>query len=444
MKKEDKIKNKALNISITEGSANSFSTGISNSFITPFALKLSPSELNIGILSSVSGLLSPLAQLYGSKLMATYARKNIVLKSIIWQAILWLPLALIALLKFYGVYENSLIYLLIIGYSLITALGGLGHPAWFSWMGDLISDKNKGKYFARRNIITGIVELIAVALATLIIQSTENQGLALWGFAIIFILSFIFRTVSFLLIKNQYSPHAKSRKTYSTTLMQLIKENKNYRRFAIYHLFFNIALMIASPFFAVYMLKELHFSYVQYIIVATSGSIFYLIFTPLAGKFSDKYGNVKLLLISNILFAINPLFWIFIKSPLLLTIIPQLVSGAANAAIIIAVTNFSYDYLKEEERGIGIAYSNLSAGIGVFVGSIAGGLLLDYLNISFMNIFFFVFLLAAFLRIIVALIFLPRIKETKKVKRIPAMHVSLTHPFKTVHSEISWVRHVFR
>ena len=126
--KEEIVKQKALKISIAEGSANSFSTGISNSYITPFALKLSSKDLNIGILSSISGLIAPLAQLYGSRLMTFYARKNIVLKAVIWQAILWLPLAIIALLKFYSLYENSLIYLLIIVYSLITALGGLGHP----------------------------------------------------------------------------------------------------------------------------------------------------------------------------------------------------------------------------------------------------------------------------------------------------------------------------
>ena len=185
MKRDESLKKKALRVSIAEGSANSFSTGVSNSFITPFALKLSSKDLNIGILSAISGLVSPLAQLFGSKMMETYSRKNIVLKSVLWQAILWLPLTIIALLKFYGIYENSLIYLLIIGYSLITFLGGLYYPAWFSWLGDLISDKEKGKYFAKRNTIIGIVELLAVILSTFIIQYSENGGYALIGFGII-------------------------------------------------------------------------------------------------------------------------------------------------------------------------------------------------------------------------------------------------------------------
>ena len=71
-------KKRALEISIHEGAATSFSNGISNAYITPFALKLSAKEIHIGILSSIAGLIAPLMQLYGSKLMDSYGRKKIV------------------------------------------------------------------------------------------------------------------------------------------------------------------------------------------------------------------------------------------------------------------------------------------------------------------------------------------------------------------------------
>ena len=421
---------------------NSFSTSISNSYITPFALKLSDKDLYIGILSAISGLFAPLAQLFGSKMMESYSRKKIVLKASLWQAIMWLPLTVIAIMKMYGIQEPALIYYLIIFYSLIAALGGAYYPAWFSWMGDLVSDKEKGKYFSKRNTITGIVELLAVILATALLNYTENKVYALVGFALIFFFSFLFRYISFLILHKQYSPHAKSKEVYKIKISTLIKENKDYRRFAIYQMFFNFAIMIASPFFAVYMLKDLGFSYWNYILVTLSSSVFYLLFTPLIGKISDKYGNVSLLLLANVLFAVNPVLWIFIKNPAALILLPQLVSGLANAASIISFTNFSYDYLNEKERGVGIAYANLLSGIGIFVGSLIGGVLLDYLNIAFINKFIFIFAVSAILRALVALVFLPKIKEKKKVKEIPVMHISLLHPFKSIHSEIGWIKEV--
>ncbi len=437
-------KKSALKVSIAEGSANSISTGISNAYITPFALKLSSNDLNIGILSSVSGLISPLAQLYGSKLMEKYSRKKIVVASMLWQTIMWLPLIIIAFLKFYGVYVSSLIYLLIIFYTVFSALSGLYYPPWFSWMGDLINEKDRGRYFGKRNTILGLIELFSVLLATAILRFGENTSYELISFATIFSICLIGRFLSFMIIQGQYTPHAKSRKTYAMKISDLIRENKDYRRFSIYQMFFNISIMIASPFFAVYMLQNLNFGYWSYILVTISSSVFYLVFTPIVGKFSDKYGNVRLLVLANVLFALTPLLWMFIKSPIELILIPQMISGLANAALILSFTNFSYDYLTEEERGVGIAYANILSGIGIFIGSIVGGILLEYINISFINKFIFVFAIAAILRAAVALIFLPSIKEKKKVNRIPPMYVSLLHPYRSIQAEIGWIRHVFK
>ena len=449
MKKEDmqikKKKESALKISIKEGSATSFSTGISNSYITPFALKLSSKEINIGLLSAFTGLISPLAQLFGSRLMDSHARKKIVRVAVFWQAVMWLPLTVLAVLKYYNLFQSSLIYLLIIFYSIIVALGGIAFPPWFSWMGDLVSNNNRGKYFAKRNIVTGISELIAVILGALILYLLENTFFILFGFGLLFTVSFISRLISFSILYRQYSRYPTNVKRYAHSIKTIFKENKNFRSFAYYQLFLNFAIFFASPFFAVYMLSELKFNYFTYMFVSLSGSLFYLLFSSFIGKFSDKYGNVKLLVIENIFFALNPLLWIFIKSPILLFFIPGVVTGIANAAAILSFNNFSYDYLTKKERGIGIAYANIFAGIGIFAGSIIGGLLLNYnVKIGMMNKFIFIFLIAFIVRALVAIIFLPKIKEKKKVTKMPSMHLSFIHPFKSISSEIGWVRHVFK
>ena len=198
--------------------------------------------------------------------------------------------------------------------------------------------------------------------------------------------------------------------------------------------------MIASPFFAVYMLKELNFSIMTYTFVTVSGSVFYLIFNPLIGKISDKYGNKKLLIIANIAFIFSPLMWIFIKNPIMLIVIPQLISGIANSAYIISFSNFTYDSIKSNQRGVGIAWVSILAGAGTFIGSIIGGLILTYADITFMNKFFFVFGLAAFCRLLVALFYLPKIKEKKKVERISFVNVNLSHPFRGIHAEMGHMR----
>ena len=224
--------------------------------------------------------------------------------------------------------------------------------------------------------------------------------------------------------------------------MDFLKRFDNFGKFAVYQALFNFVLMIASPFFAVYMLQELNFNYITFMIVTISSTIFYLLFVPLIGKFSDKYGNRLLLHTGAFLFSINPILWIFIKSPLLLILIPQMIVGLANAALVIGHINFTYGSVSKEHRAICTAYANILIGIGVFFGSLLGGLIINYAHPSFINTFVFVFLISAIGRFAVSFIFLKILKDEKKFPSLPPQHIHLFHPFKTIHSEIGWVKHV--
>ena len=439
-------------ISTLEGSATGVSNGLTASYITPFALELSPQlfkPLFIGVLSAISGLMAPEAQLFGSRLMEKHHRKKIVLTFVLWQSLMWLPLSVIAVLKFFDIAVSSLIYLMILVYTLLVILGSIAYPAWFSWMGDIVKENERGKYFSLRNTIMGLVELLAVSAAILILRFAESKQVIILGYAALFLGAFLFRLVSFVLFHKQFVPHFRPMKAYQISMQEFIKQNKNFKKFAYYQLYFNIAIMIASPFFAMYMLEELKFSITTYTIIAISSSIFYLLFNPLVGRFSDKYGNAKLLGIANFAFVLSPIFWMIIKNPVALIIFPQLISGLANSAFAIAFSNFTYDALPERERGIGVAYANIKAGIGTFIGSLIGAFLLfsfTYLPISNASKFFIVFGIAALLRLLVALFFLPKIREMRKVKklrvRMPIVHIHHLHPFRALHTEVVFLSHL--
>ncbi|MBX4196261.1 MFS transporter [Candidatus Pacearchaeota archaeon] len=438
---EEKLRQGALNVSIQEGSANSFSTGISSSYITPFALALKANAFHIGILSALSGLVSPAAQLWGSKLMESYGRKKIVLVCVFWQALMWLPIAIVALLAWKNALSfTPLIYGLIAGYTLMVTFGGIAHPPWFSWMGDLVPEHERGKYFSKRNLITGIVELSAVIIALIVVDNLQHSTKLFLGFSVLFILACIFRLLSYKIFHRQYAPHLRPREKYKTSFTQVLKQNKDFSKFIYYQLFFNIALMIASPFFAVYMLQERNFSYNWYIYITISSSLFYLLFTPLIGKISDNKGNKTLLWMANIGFVFTPLLWIVDDNPVWLIFVPQLVAGLANAALTIALTNYTYSNIPDEQRGEGVAVLNLITGVGTFIGSLIGGYILQNVSSTILNSkYFFIFVVASACRLLVALIFLPGLHETeeKKHKHAPA-HVHLAHPFKTAHVEAGW------
>ncbi len=433
---EQEKKQKALSISIKEGSAASFSSGIADTYITPFALILKASPLHIGFLNALSGLAAPLSQYLGDKLMLKYSRKKIVRIFVFLQALMWFPIAFLSYFLWKGIAQEHLALILIIIYSILAAFGGIAYPAWFTWMGDLVPENKRGFYFAKRQKITGAFGLTAVLIGGFLLDIFKTKGLILLGFSILFIIASLTRFVSFFFFKKQYSPQFKMKKRDEFSLFSFLKRFDNFGKFAVYHALFNFAIMIASPFFAVYMLQDLGFSYTIYTIINMSSVVFSLLFTPLVGKISDKYGNKILLSISTLLFSINPLLWIFIKSPVLLIFIPQVLVGLANAALTISVSNFTYDSTSQKHRAICITYTNILSGIAIFIGSLLGGFLLDTLASA--NRFFYVFLLAALARFLVSLIIITKVKETKKVKKLPAVHVILLHPVKSFKEEVHW------
>ena len=98
-------KEKALRISIFEGSAASVAEGAGGSYITPFALALSATNFQVGLLSAFSGLLAPIAQFYGSNLMERYSRKRIVIAFVLLQALMWLPIAALSYFLWKGIFR---------------------------------------------------------------------------------------------------------------------------------------------------------------------------------------------------------------------------------------------------------------------------------------------------------------------------------------------------
>lgn len=435
-------KQKALKVSIKEGSASGFSESIGSTYIVPFVKELQGNAFHVGILSAISGLIAPIAQFFGSNLMEKNSRKKIVTRFNLMQGILWIPIALLGILYWKNIAVSYLIPALIIIYVLLAAAGGIAYPAFFSWMGDLVPEKSKGAYFGKRNKIIGIISLTALVFAALLLSFLKNKILPILLLSSFFLVAFISKFISYKLLKKQYEPKFKLEKDYYFSLWAFIKRFDNFGKFTAHHTLFYFAIMIASPFFAIYMLEELKLNYATYTIITMSSAVYYLLFTPLVGKFSDHYGNKKLLYLSTLLFSINPLLWIFIKSPLLLVLIPQLLAGLANAALVISVTNFTYDSVSPKHRGLCAAYFNILTGIGIFAGSLLGGFLIRYVSVSSVSPYILVFALAFIMRTLVSLIFLPKIKEEKKVARLPPMHINITHPFKTLHSEIGWFRKI--
>lgn len=424
-RKEKFLKEKSLKISIAEGSAYSVMDGFGLKYISPYAIALNLSNTAIGLLSSLPGLVGSLAQLPGSRAIEHYPRKKIVLKSVLLQAFMWLPIILVGILYFlfhWNVFSVSV--LLIAFYTALVSFGAFAGPAWSSWMKDLITS-NTDYYFGKRNGIIGAVGLASLLAAGLTLQYFEKSNVLL-GFSLIFLMAFLGRVLSAYFFKKKYEPKISLQPDYYFNIFQFTKKmgKNNFGKFVIFSSIITFATAVASPFFAVYMLKDLNFNYLSYTIVTVASVASMLLFMPLWGKFGDKYGNVKTMHLTGALVFTIPLLWlatVLIKGHFNLIfylIVVEIFSGFIWAGFNLSSGTFIFHAVSRERLGLCIAYNGVFSALGAFLGAFLGG---EISSAAFpilgLQPILFVFLLSSSLRLMSVAIFIPLIKEVRKVEK---------------------------
>jgi MFS family permease len=433
LEEEAALKEKSKILSIKEGSGFGVMNGFGVRYITPYALSLGASNTIIGLLSSLPALLGTLSQLHGSKIIEKIPRKKVVVISAAIQAIMWLPLIVVGILYFFfGLSSFASSILLLVVYTLTIVSGSFCTPAWNSWMKDILGE-NPSVYFGRRTRIITLVELICMLFAGLILEHFKKTGV-FKGFIILFTIALLGRAISAYLLNKKYEPKITHTEGYYFTLFQFLKKmrHNNFGKFVIFTTLISFATAIASPFFAVYMLKDLGLNYYEFTIVSVTSILFTVIMLSFWGKFSSKYGNITVIKISGIFVGIIPLLWLL--SPLVLDynkilLVPYLIlieifSGFWWSGLNLSTANFVYDAVTKGRMAICIAYDNITTAIGVFIGAIIGGIIssLPYSIIGLKPILF-VMLLSGVVRLLVSIIMLPKLKEVRIVEKFEMNYI---------------------
>ena len=270
---KDKIKKEnTMSLSIKEGAFNSVKTGLVDSYIIPFALALNANNLQVGLLISFSSLLPPISQLYGSKLMERYSRRRIIVTYVSLHALMLLPIIVLSLLFWRSILLPYLPFLLILFYTLYAIFASISLPAWFSLMGDIVPENIRGRYFGKRNRIVGIVALIIAILAAFFLDFFKTKGLLLIGFSVFFLIAMIARLVSASMLEKHYNPRFRQQKKAFFSFYNFISNihKYNFSKFSLFVAVMHFSVAIAGPFFAVFMLKELGFSYAIFMMISSS------------------------------------------------------------------------------------------------------------------------------------------------------------------------------
>ncbi len=413
-------KQRSLKYSVVDGSFYAMMAGFGESFFSAFAIFLNANAGQLALLGSVPQMIGSFSQLLTRRCVKLFgSKKRFVVTFATAQALMHLVVLCAYLFKAISV------PFLICAVSLYYLCGLIISPAWNAWMGDLVDEKMRGTYFGRRNFACGFASFFALLTAGYLLQSyTDTPGEKFLGFVFLFVIAVCARLVSAYFLAQQYEPKTIVHDRNQFPLRDFVHalRTTNLGTFLAFMWLFNFGVYLSSPFFAPYMLGQLGLSYIQYTMINAAAIIAKLLFMPIWGKASDRFGTRKLMLLSACLVVLVPFSWLFGSSVIYLIII-QLYSGFAWAGLELTSFNFLFDATSPKQRSSVIAYYNVINGIMLFCGALIGGWLVTIGLIPGWSIYFGVFLASGVFRLIACTFFLSRVKEVRQFEAVGYRHL---------------------
>jgi len=419
--------NQALKNSIKDGAAASVTDGLTGVYTTPYALALGAGNTEIGFLSSIPKLFTMIFQPFVGNYIESKSRKNITRNLALLYRIVWIPILLIPF-----IFLKEKIFLLIILLTISQVAASISSTAWTCWMGDIVPEKIRGRYFGKRNMIISSVSFFTTLIGGWILGLTNN----ITGFSIIFFLAVLSGMVSIYYLgkipdviykKPSHKGHKISLHSYD--FIKNFRRYRNFSTFTIHMALLGFAVNVASPFFVVYMLQNMNIGYEWFAVITAIEILIAILSQRYWGKLSDRIGDRIVMTVCNILIIFYPFFWLFAKNQYHLMLIGAF-SGFAWSGFDLSSFNYLLDVTPPQKRPIYISNYKMIHGISLFSGPLIGGFLAQaFSNVTFLwfSGLQILFLLSFILRGVFSSYTLPRMKEARIKARevLPIRHIFL-------------------
>ena len=410
---------KTLEYSQKEAVASSTMTAACDNFLNAFAIHLNATNVQMGWLTAFPQFIGASMQLVSIWIGGYLSRRLLITVSAIVQAGIMVLMAALA-----AMHVDSPIAVLIalaIGYH---AALNLIQPQWRAWMGSMVPVKKRGVFFAARTRLTMATSLVIFIGGGLFLTLSENFNLAWLGFTLLFSVAASGRFVSsyYLWKMHDPDPHPTIAEPnyFFSTIRQVIHSlhDKTFRHYSFFVAGMQGMVAISAPFFAVYMLEELHFTYFQFSLNAVASIATQFVTLRFWGKISDQYGNRRVMLICSAIIPTLPALWLVSPNFFYLLAV-QALSGFSWSGFTLSTANYLYDIRPHRTNFATYAavQSSISA-VLVFTGALAGGYLASYapdiaaaLPFTLGSSLFVVFIASSLLRSMVFLWFVPSAVE---------------------------------
>lgn len=300
---------------------------ISGSPLTNYARALKSSEFQFGLLAALPFLASLLSLPASALIESTGKRKRIFLLAFYFQRLMWIPIGLIPLWIFRNHPERVAIAMgtfLFLVFFMYTGQA-FGGPAWVSWMADVVPDRVRGKYFARRRAI-GVFTAVPTALIVgyLLDRHTnpgDRSGLLIWCGGI-FVVSAVFGFLDIELFRHVPDIPKAPKETHLFRELRGPLRDRQYLRFAGYIgvMFFSISFM--GQFVTKYVMEQAEAqgagvrewsNSITQLVTIIAPNLGMLLVLSAWGRAADRMGKKPLLMLASLGLVPVALGWCLLR-----------------------------------------------------------------------------------------------------------------------------------
>ncbi len=371
---------------ITDGVFFSFGLGfISITTILPyFVSQLTDSKLLISLIVSILMFGSNLPQLFSAGFAETFKKKK---KAILVLGFMQrLPFILLFIFTYVisGKYDNLLLIIFFICWTLYSLSSGMVVPFWFDMVSKVIPVTTRGKFFGYRSFLGSILEVLGAFIAGIVIKTFAFP----LSFNILFGLTSLALMISYLalfFVREPEYPISKKRigvKNYLKKLPKILKEKVNFRYYLI-SIFFTEFIGMVNGLFTIAGIDRMDLSGTSAAALVSISTVILIscqsISSVIWGYISDNLGHKKILLFTS-MFNMLGVVTAILANNLVLYYLVFVFIGLALGGTKVSFLAIIPEFCTQEDVPTFLAITNTAKGITVTIISLIGGLLADLYN----------------------------------------------------------------
>ena len=371
---------RTMRLSVVEGSLTQvFLNWTSGSVLIGYMLHVGANAAEIALVGSVP-LLAQVASPGAAWLAAVLGRRKLltVLLALVSRTSWLLAAALPTLPIPPGLQPTFLVGLVLVASFFLASNGTL----WTAWMGDVVPERERGRYFGLRTGLTGVVGMLANLAAG---WWLDRVGAPL-SFQVVLVVAVATALLGVWIYSRQYDPPTSRERLRWRDVVGVPLRDPGFRRFLAFAVYWTFVVFLAAPFVFPYFLDELRLSFTQVAIWSTIAATTSMLTTVMWGRVADRVGNKAVLAVGTFVAGVGlPGTWILAGASGWLGFIwiSAVLDAIAWGAIGPAGFNLALVSTPRANRVVYIAMWSLATGIAGFVGgALSGPLLLGFQGLA--------------------------------------------------------------